>query len=172
MKFNNLPGRRVLELGIQVNARLWNYTKHKYFMHQIPSPIFVRRLVRSLTNSSSECHLSIISSIGWLVVAIAILVVADLWLTHGNPGFHGNLGLPLIVDVVSLLLQRVCGFFTSVLFLTDIQLVKKFCRFSWSPSIVPPLFEDFQATSYLLRTPGYQSSFLLDSRLPIIWWGL
>ena len=46
---------------------------------------------------------------------IAILVVADLWLTHGNPDFHGNLGLPLIVDVVSLLLQRVCGFFTSVL---------------------------------------------------------
>ena len=30
------------------------------------------------------------------------LVVADLWLSYGNPNFHGNVGLLLVVDVVSL----------------------------------------------------------------------
>ena len=30
------------------------------------------------------------------------LVVADFWLSYGNPKFHGNVGLLLVVDVVSL----------------------------------------------------------------------
>ena len=60
--------------------------------------------------------------------------VADLWLSYGNPNFHGNLGLPLVVDVVSLLLQRLCGFLNFGSFSADIQLVKVF-RCSWPPSI-------------------------------------
>ena len=139
------------------------------------------------------------------------LVVADLWLSYGNPNFHGNLGLPLVVDVVSLLLQRVFGFLNFGSFPADIQLVIVF-RCSWPPSIhsssmlrisrLPvicwelqaishPSFwtlgyqssvgdsrlpiilpSGLQATNHLLRTLGYQSSFLLDSRLPIICWGL
>ena len=97
-------------------------------MHQLASPTLFDDCSGPLINSSSECHLSIFKY-RLTSYCDCDLVVADLWLSYGNPNFHGNLGLPLVVDVVSLLLQRLCGFLHFGSFSADIQLVKNFCRF-------------------------------------------
>ena len=80
-------------------------------MHQLANPSLFDDCSGPLTNPSSECHLNIFKY-RLTRHCDCDLVVADLWLSYGNPNFHGNLGLPLVVDVVSLLLQRLCGFFT------------------------------------------------------------
>ena len=130
-------------------------------------PILFGDCAGPLTNSFSEWHLTIFANISWLVLAIVIWVL----LISGYPTvipifFHGNVGLPLVVDVVSLLFQWVFGFLNFGSFPADIHLVIAFWC-SRPPSIhSSSIVEDFQATSYLLRTPGCQSSFLLNSRLP------
>ena len=91
----------------------------------------------------------------WLIPHFVLLifqfwdwqVVADLCLVRGNPGFMLILGLPLIVDVVSLFASA------SVWIFYFVQ--------SWSFS------DDFRILIILLVFLNYQSSFLLDFRLPV-----
>ena len=138
MKFNNLPGGRVLELGIQVITQLWTIQKYKYSMPCVCFQYFLGDWSESWI--ISYFILSNSRFWDWQVLAILCLV-------RGNPDFMLLLGLPLNVDVVSLFLQQAWDFLLCPYLVV-------FHRFpGW-----------FQSVNSL---PVFHSSFLLDFRLPV-----
>ena len=149
VKFNNLPGGRVLELGIQVIMRLWTIQKIQLFHAFRLLPIFLGDWSESWLTSWFW---------DWQVLAVLCLV-------RGNPNFMLLLRLPLIVDVVSFFLQQVRDFFNlSMSFWISIisQMIPECvtaCQSFFHPS--------FWTSDYQLETLGYHSSFLLDFRLPV-----
>ena len=155
MKFNNLPGGRVLELGIQVITQLWTIQKYKCFMPRVCFQYFLGDWSESWTIP----HFILSNSRFWDWQVLAILC-----LVRGNPDFMLLLGLPLNVDVVSLFLQQAWDFYfvhtwlCSIVFPDDSRVLTA-CQCFIHPS--------FWISNYQLETLGYHSSFLLDFRLPV-----
>ena len=154
MKFNNLPGGRVLELGIQVITQLWTIQKYKYSMPCVCFQYFLGDWSESWTIS----YFVLPNSWFWDWQVLAILC-----LSRGNPDFTLLLGLPLNVDVVSLFSSAVvrfllCPYLVVFHHFPDDSRVSTACQCFFHPS--------FRTSDYQLETLGYHSSFLPDFRLP------